>query len=220
VRNDIVESFSLSHVAVLDGAVSHEHLLGDLYGVRSATMELESTVHENLVDGVVLSHWSIFKKASLRVSAGFLPIRLFTPVLGSLPRERPQGGMSAPLWEERQQYAPTVSMLVTVPARDQEGTARPIHFVLYRVQFEPISFSPQAYKAGATFDYTASALMSSVDETGSPVLDSITGLPSSAIGRILTGDLPEDTMVDAGYVYVEGDADLDGNDDSYDGGTA
>lgn len=219
-RRDVVETFSVSRAVVLDGAIDQDHLLGDVFGVRSATLDLDSTVFENLVDGVVVSTWSIFKKATLRVTAGFLPLRILSAINGSSVVET-KDTTSAPLWEQRQQFTPTVSMLVTVPSRDQDGEIRPLHFVLYQVQFEPISMTGLSYKAGGQVEYVATAMMSSVTETGDPVTDSQTGRPSTSIGRMIVGEISKKRRIDGGFAdYDNARSSFDAEWDYFDGGSA
>lgn len=184
-RRDIIETFSVSRVAVIDGRIDSTALYGELYGVRSATLELDYTTYENIVDGVVQSNWSIFKKAKLQVTGGFLPLQLLNVLNNSLVSEK-NTGLHAPLWEERQQFTPEVSLLLTVPSRTAQGAQAPLHIVLYRVQFEPITLPSFAYKSGGVVNYTATALMSNLTETGSQVKDSKTDLPAMSIGRIFS----------------------------------
>ena len=55
---------------------------------------------------------------------------------------------------------------------------RNLDFVLYRVNFGPISFDGPSYKSGLLLNYTGRAVMSDKDETGAP-------LARKSIGRLI-----------------------------------
>ena len=77
-------------------------------------------------------------------------------------------------------------MLIRVPSKDRDGAVRVLDFILFKVQFQPFSFDGPAYKEGLLLNYNGSALFSDVDEKGQPVLDSRTGEPTKAVGRLLS----------------------------------
>jgi hypothetical protein len=80
-------------------------------------------------------------------------------------------------------------MLIRVPSKDKDGNTRLLDFILYKVQFQPFSFDGPSYKEGLLMNYNGSALFSDTDEKGNPVLDSRTGNPTKAIGRLLSRPL-------------------------------
>jgi hypothetical protein len=189
VSSTVVEGFSLSHVAILDGTTGADHIDGDIFGVRSASLELSTDSYDNTGDNTVLSQWFWFNNATLTVQAGYVPFKTIALLSGSKLTSSGTGDAdtySLPLWEERQLNTGTKPVLIRVPARDQNGVARDIWFVLFKVQFQPFSFDGPSYKEGLLLNYTGTALMSDKDEKGQPVLDSVTGEPTKAIGRLLS----------------------------------
>lgn len=188
----IVEGFSLSHAAILDGATGAEEVDGDIYGIRSGSVELDTDSYDNTGDDAVLSTWYWFNKATLTIQTGYIPFRTIQLITGSNVASSTSGAgadnqvFSMPLWEDRQQNVAPRPVLVRVPSKDKDGVLRTLDFVFYKVQFQPISFDGPTYKDGLLVNYTGTALMSDKDETGADVLDSVTGAKSRAIGRIVS----------------------------------
>lgn len=185
----IVEGFSLSHAAILDGTTGAEAIDGDIYGIRSGSIELDTDSYDNTGDDAVLSTWYWFNKATLTVQSGYVPFKTIALLSGSKVTSSGSGNndyYTLPLWEERQQNTTPRPVLIRVPSKDKDGVLRTLDFVLYKVQFQPISFDGPTYKDGLLLNYTGTALMSDKTETGAAVLDSQTGLPSRAIGRLLS----------------------------------
>lgn len=185
----IVEGFSLSHAAILDGTTGAEAVDGDIYGIRSGSIELDTDSYDNTGDDAVLSTWYWFNKATLTVQSGYVPFKTIALLSGSKVTSSgaaPNDFYTLPLWEERQQNTTPRPVLIRVPSKDKDGVLRTLDFVLYKVQFQPISFDGPTYKDGLLLNYTGTALMSDKDEKGQPVLDSQTGLPSRAIGRLVS----------------------------------
>jgi len=184
----IVSGFSLTHCAILDGTTGADAVDGDIYGVRSASIELDSDSYDNTGDDAVLETWYWFNKATLTVQSGYVPFKTIALITGSKMTSSgtaPNDLYSLPLWEDRQQNTTPRPVLIRVPSRDLNGVIRTLDFVLYKVQFQPISFDGPTYKDGLLLNYTGTALLSSTDEKGQPVLDSVTGLPARAIGRLI-----------------------------------
>jgi len=183
----IVEGFSLSHAAILDGQTGAEQ--ASIYGVRSGSLELDTDSYDNTGDDAVLSTWYWFNKATLTVQSGYVPfatVALLSNSKMTSSGAAPGDYYTLPLWELRTQNTPPFPVLVRVPSKDSIGTLRTLDFVLYKVQFQPFSFDGPTYKDGLLLNYTGSALPSAVTETGTPVLDSVTGLASKSIGRIVS----------------------------------
>lgn len=185
----IVEGFSLSHAAILDGTTGAEAVNGDIYGIRSGSIELDTDSYDNTGDDAVLSTWYWFNKATLTVQSGYVPFNTIALLSGSKVTSSgaaPNDFYTLPLWEERQQNTTPRPVLIRVPSKDKDGVLRTLDFVLYKVQFQPISFDGPTYKDGLLLNYTGTALMSDKTETGAAVTDSQTGLPSKAIGRLIS----------------------------------
>lgn len=184
----IFEGFSLSHVGILNGTTGAEEATGDVYGAKSASLELDSDSFDNTGDDTTLSTWNWFNKATLTVQSGFITFPLIQLLTGSKVTSSGSGNndtYTAPLWEERQQNVAPKPVLVRIPSRDKDGLVRQMDFILYKVQFQPISFDGPTYKDGMLVNYTGTALLSDKDEKGAQVVDSVTGLPSRAVGRIV-----------------------------------
>lgn len=185
----IVSGFSVTHAAILDGTTGAEAVDGDIYGVRSASIELDTDSYDNTGDDAVLETWYWFNKATLTVQSGYVPFRTISLLSGSKVTSSgaaPNDYYTLPLWEDRQQNTTPRPVLIRVPSKDKDGILRTLDFVLYKVQFQPISFDGPTYKDGLLLNYTGTALMSDKDEKGVAVVDSVTGQPSRAIGRLLS----------------------------------
>jgi hypothetical protein len=176
----IVEGFSVSHAAILDGTTGAE--TADIYGIREGSIELDTDSFDNTGDDAVLSTWSWFNFATISITSGFIPfatLALITGVETTSTGTAPAQTFERPLWDERELNTTPRPVLVRVPSKDTEGAARWLDFVLYKVQFEPISFDGPSYKDGLVANYTGKALISDVDETGED-------LTSRAVGRIVS----------------------------------
>lgn len=185
----IVEGFSLSHAAILDGTTGADAVDGDIYGIRSGSIELDTDSYDNTGDDAVLSTWYWFNKATLTIQSGYVPFRTIALLTGSKVTSSgtaPNDFYTLPLWEDRQQNTTPRPVLIRVPSKDKDGIQRSLDFILYKVQFQPISFDGPTYKDGLLLNYTGTALMSDKDERGQTVLDSQTGLASRAIGRLVS----------------------------------
>lgn len=184
-----VEAFSLSHAAVLDGTTGDEAEFGDIYGVNSGSIELDSDSYQNPGDDTILSEWFWVNKANLTIQAGYLPFRTISLITGSTVTSSGTGVNETfllPLWEENAMTTTPRPMIVRMPSKDEDGVLRRLDILLYKVQFQPISFDGPAYKEGLKVNYNASALLSRTDHKGQPVLDSRTGNPSRRIGHLLS----------------------------------
>lgn len=188
----IYEGFSVSHAAILNGTTLDDALNGDIYGVRSGALALQTSSFDNTGDDAVLSSWHWFTKATLTISSGFVPFLTLALISGiKVTSSTSTDGsdiMSLPLWEERMQNIAPQPVLLRVPAKDSNGALRTLDFVLYRVQFAPFSFTGPTYKTGLQLDYSGDALISPTDEAGNQVKDSVTGANSKSIGRLISTD--------------------------------
>jgi len=189
MASSTVEGFSLSHAAILDPSTGLDALDGDIYGIRSGSLELDSDSYDNTGDDSILSKWYWANSVNVTVQSGYIPFRTIAFITGSKVTSSGTGAaetFSLPLWEQRQMNTQPRPMLLRVPSKDREGAARRLDFLLYKVQFEPISFDGPSYKEGLLLNYNGSALFSSLDEKGQPVLDSQTGQPTTAVGRLVS----------------------------------
>jgi hypothetical protein len=181
VTSKVVEGFSLTHAAILDGATGAEEVDGDIYGVRTGTIAADTGNYDNTGDDLVLSSWFWFNFATITVQAGYVPFDTIALLSGATITSSGTGTddyYSMPLWEEKSLNQPPRPMLIRVPGKDKDGIIRTIDFVLYRVQFGPFNFDGPNYKAGLLLNYTGRAVMSDKDEAG-------TALPGKAIGRLI-----------------------------------
>jgi hypothetical protein len=189
MASSITEGFSLSHAAILDGTTGAEETNGDIYGIRSGSMELDTDSYDNTGDDSILSTWYWFNRANITVQSGYVPFETIALLSGSKVSSSgaaPNDVISMPLWETRQLNTTPRPLLIRVPAKDHTGVLRTLDFVLYKVQFQPFSFDGPSYKEGLLLNYTGTALMSDRDEKGQVVKDSQTGEPTKAIGRMIS----------------------------------
>lgn len=184
-----VEGFSLSHAAILDGATGLDHEFGDIYGIRSGSLELDSDSYDNTGDDTILSTWYWANKVTVTIQGGYIPFNTLGLISGSTVTSTGTGAAQTfelPLWEEESMTTAPRPMRLRIPSKDSDGNVRRLDFILYKVQFQPFSFDGPSYKEGLLLNYTGSALFSSTDEKGNPVLDSRTGEPTKAIGRLVS----------------------------------
>ena len=189
MASTVVEGFSLSHAAILNGTTGAEEVNGDIYGIRSGSIELDTDSYDNTGDDGVLSTWYWFNKATVTVQSGFIQFETVALLAGGKVTSSgtaPNDHYSMNLWEERSLNVTPRPMLIRVPSKDKDGVLRTLDFVLYKVVFQPITFDGPTYKDGLLVNYTGTALLSSKDEKGANVLDSVTGLPTRAIGRLIS----------------------------------
>ena len=189
MSSTVFEGFSLSHAAILDGTTGAEEVNGDIYGIRSGSIELDTDSYDNTGDDAILSTWFWFNKATLTVQSGYVPMETIAMLSDS--RVTSSGAVGSehytlPLWEERSLNVPAHPVLIRIPSKDKDGVSRTLDFVLYKVLFQPFTFDGPTYKDGLLLNYTGTALMSSKDDKGAAVLDSVTGSPSKSIGRLLS----------------------------------
>lgn len=181
MTSKIVEGFSLSHAAILDGTTGAEATNGDIYGVRSGTIAADTGNYDNTGDDAVLSSWFWLNFATVTVQSGYVPFDTIALMSGATITSSGSGTndyYSLPLWDTQSINQPPRPMLIRVPAKDKDGVIRTLDFVLYKVQFGPMSFDGPSYKSGLLLNYTGRAVVSDKDETGA-------SLTRNAIGRII-----------------------------------
>lgn len=189
MANSTVEGFSLSHAAILDGSTGLEEEFGDIYGIRSGSLELDQDSYDNTGDDAILSSWFWANRVNVTVQSGYIPFSTIALLSGSEVTSSGSGvteTFSLPLWEERQMNTAPRPMLLRVPSKDKDGAIRTLDFILFKVQFQPFSFDGPSYKEGLLLNYSGTALFSDKDEKGQVVRDSVTGNPTKAIGRLLS----------------------------------
>lgn len=176
----IIEGFSLSHAAVLDGTTGAE--AADIYGVREASIEVDTDTFDNTGDDAVLSGWQWFNFATVSVKSGYIPIDLVALLYGATITSSgtaPNDTFSVPLWNKGGLNTPTRPMLVRIPSKTSTGAVRVLDVVLYKVQFAPLTIEGPSYKDGLVASYSGKALMSDKDEKGED-------LAEAAIGRLVS----------------------------------
>lgn len=169
------EGFSVSHAAILNGATGAE--LADIYGVREGSVSVDSDSYDNTGDDAVLSNWFWFNYAELTISSGYVPFSVISLLTGD-PVTSTGDVWSTPLWSEGSLNQPSRPVLIRVPSRDSAGAVRVMDIVLFKVQFQPISFDGPTYKDGLVLNYTGRAVISPIDEAGEV-------LPKKSIGRLV-----------------------------------
>ncbi len=177
-----VEGFSISHAAILDGTTGAEHVDGDIYGVRTGTLAVDTGNYDNTGDDTVLSSWFWLNFATVSIQAGYIPFETIALLSGTTVTTSGTGANdyhTMPIWDVDSVNQPPRPMLIRVPSRDKDGVQRVLDFVLYRVQFSPMSFDGPNYKAGLLVNYTGRAVVSDKDETGAT-------LTKKAIGRLIS----------------------------------
>lgn len=188
MASPIVEAFSLSRVAVLDGVTGLEAVDGQLFSVNSASIELDADSFDNVGDDIIRSTWNWGNRGNLSVQGGFIPFRTLSKIYG-IPTVSSGSGITQTFsmlaWERKSMNPVPVPVLIRMPSRDSTGFARNLDIILFRVQFAPFTLDGPAYKDGLKINYTGQALFSDTDEKGLPVLDGA-GLPTQAIGRLVS----------------------------------
>ena len=183
----VFEAFSVTHVGILNGSTSFTDAtaaLGDVYGVRTASLEADIGEFDNVGDDAVLSNWQWFNKGTLNVVAGYISFDTLNVISGETVGSSASGSSTAyyfPLWSTTQLNIAPKPVLVKMAAKDADGTVRQFYLGLFKVQFGPIRIEGPAYKEGLAISFTGAALMSSLDEKG-------VALTVPAVGRMIYKD--------------------------------
>lgn len=80
--SNIVNGFSVSHAAILNGTTGAEETNGDIYGVRSASLAADLGTFDNTGDDAVLDSWYWLNFATLTVEGGYIPFDLLALLTG------------------------------------------------------------------------------------------------------------------------------------------
>lgn len=178
----IVEGFSVTHAAILNGTTGVQEEFGDIYGINDGSIELDTDSYDNEGDDTILSTWFWLNYATVTVQAGYIPfdtLGLLYGVTVTSSGTAPNDTYSIPLWNEKAQNQAVRPMLVRTLSKDSAGIPRTLDFILFRVQFMPFSFDGPSYRDGLKLNYEGRALLSSVDEAGN-------ALTERAIGRLVS----------------------------------
>ena len=175
----IVEGFSVTHAAILDGTSAAEET--DIFGVRTASLAPDSGSVDNTGDDAVQSTWNWLNFATVTVDSGFISFDLAGKMSGTTPTVSADGTtISLPLWQSDAGNQPAYPMLIRMASKDRARNVLYLDFVLYAVQFGPMTFQGPAYKTGLTVSYSGKALVSETDELGAAIV----GKPR--VGRIVS----------------------------------
>lgn len=176
------EGFSVSRAVILDGSTTadawEQSDAGDLYGVRNASLAAATGSYDNTGDDSVLSSWFWIENATLTVQSGYVPFDTIAELTGdtiSSTGTAPNDTYSMPLWSEGSVNVGTKPVLIRMLSKDSEGTPRTMDFVLYKVQFSPISFDGPQYKSGLLINYSGRATLSTINEVGTTLADRAVG---------------------------------------------
>lgn len=181
----IIEGFSLSHAAILDGATAALDAapdFGDIYGVRDGSLTTDEGQFDNTGDDATLSSWFWFNHVNVSVKAGYLSFDTYATLSGETVTSSGSGAneiIETPLWTQESLNTAQRPMLIRIPAKDSLGAVRELIAVLYKVQFAPIKFEGPSYKAGLVIDYSGRATLAGANEVG-------TALTRRAIGRLIS----------------------------------
>jgi len=183
------EGFSVSHAAILDYSTGLEDIDGDIYGVDNSSISPNLGSYDNQGDDTTLSEWNWLNYADITVEAGYIPFKLVALMTGETLTSSGSGPTfqeSVLLWTDRSLNVPPLPMLVRIPAKNANGLPSFLDFVLFKVQFAPMTFAGPQYKNGLKVSYAGKALLSTIDETGT-LLSSSYGVPvgTRAVGRMI-----------------------------------
>ena len=95
------EGFSISHAAILDGATGLEETFGDIYGIRSGSLELDQDSYDNTGDDTILSTWYWANKVNVTIQGGYIPFQTLSLISGSVVASSGTGAdqtFTLPLW--------------------------------------------------------------------------------------------------------------------------
>jgi len=178
----IVEGFSISHAAILDGETGLEETYGDIYGVNSGSLDVQLGSYNNEGDNTIMSIWDWVDFANVSVQAGYVSFRLIELLTGVSLSSSDSGAdvqYNIELWEETSFNVTERPMRIRVPSKDSNGNTRNLDIILYKVKFQPIVFAGPAYKDGLKISYNGRAIQSSTDHTG-------VALAHKAVGRLIS----------------------------------
>jgi|SRR5882724_11349065 len=182
----IAEGFSVTHAQILNGTQDANDAananFGDIYGVSNASLAPDTGNFDNTGDDQVLSTWYWFNFATLTVEAGYLSFETLSTMTGdsyTSSGSAPNDWFSAPLWTESSMSVSPKPVLIRTLSRDSDGQSRSLDFVLYKVQFSPMTLNGPQYKQGLRVNFSGRALMTTKDEKG-------TTLTGKSVGRVVS----------------------------------
>lgn len=176
----IIEAFSISHAAILNGTTGAE--AADIYGVREGTVDIDTDSYSNTGDDAIQSIWNWFNNANLTITSGYLPFDMVSLITGATitsSGSAPNDFWNLPLWNQASLNQPARPVLLRCPAKLNDQTVRSLDIVLYKVQFGVMRLDGPTYKNGLSFSWNGQALMSSTDEKGTTLTD-------PAVGRLVS----------------------------------
>ncbi len=171
------ETFSVTHAMILDGSTRAEDVdvtalseaNGDIYGVSAGTLTADIGNYDNTGDDTVRSRWYWLNFASIQITAGYITWDRYTQLTGETITTSTYGSGTiyrVPLWSTASMNVAPHPVLIRCAARDNTGTNRYLDFVIYRVDFSPISFQGPEYKTGMRINYQGAGIPTHYDETG------------------------------------------------------
>lgn len=204
-----LEAFSVSHVGLLSNTGA-EDPLGDIYGVRSASMAADIGQVSNTGDDAELSKWFFFNSATITITGGYIPFDALslitgvpiydyvdlaaytagtfaTDVAGRTTAAASAGHIfETELWAEQAMNSASRPMVVRMPSRDSAGRMRLLDFLFYKVSFSPINFNGPTYKAILEVNFAGTATMSDRDEAGNLLGTLPDGRAIRSCGRLMS----------------------------------
>src|SRR4051812_33061458 len=114
----IVEAFSISHAAILDGTSGAE--VADIYGVRDGTLDIDTDSFNNPGDDKILSVWNWFNLANLNLTSGFMSWDMYSLISGATITSSgtaPNDYWNVPLWNQSALNQATRPFLLRAPAK-------------------------------------------------------------------------------------------------------
>lgn len=182
----IVEGFSVTHAQILDGVTDvysvANSTFGDIYDVSNASIAPSTGNFDNTGDNAILSTWYWFDYATVTVEAGYISFDTLALMTGDSYTSSgagPNDFYTAPLWSDASVNVSPKPVLIRVLSKDNLGAPRTLDFVLYKVQFSPMTLTGPQYHQGLRVNFAGRALMSSFDEKG-------VALSAKAVGKMVS----------------------------------
>lgn len=177
----VVQAFSISHAAILNGSTSAGEQ--DIYGVRTGSLEPDIDSYTNSGDDNIQSIWNWFNFAALTIESGYITFDALAAISASAVTSSgsaPSDYWSIPIWSASSLNLPSLPVLIRSTGRKSTGEYGFLEFILYKVQFDPIKLDGMSYKNGLMISFTGKCLISDKDELGNSLTD-------PAVGRLRFG---------------------------------
>jgi hypothetical protein len=184
--NLFVEGYSVTGAMILNGSTSFAtatSAFGDLYGVRTASVALNTSRYDNTGNNVILSSWNNADNATITVEAGYITFETLALLSGesiTSSGSGPNDIYKIDPWTEDSINQSARPMLIRMQAKNRTKQLRDMYFGFYSVEFSPIKFTGPQYRNGLAVSYEGIAGFSEYDETG--VL-----LPKKSVMTIVSG---------------------------------